>query len=119
MLDVLPAIFKVNEPEFNPVLARRLLYAYLRLQDDECKTIAIYGGGGHTNQLLKWGIPKQFRLVQCFADLPRQIVADAVLLSSASYESDMLAQCRQHRIPNVIALYAEWPKDMWEAGVKA
>jgi len=118
-VDVLPAIFKVNEPDFNPVLARRLLYAYLRLQDQGCKTIAIYGGGGHTNQLLKWGIPNGLRLLQFFTELPDSLRADALLLSSASFESDMLERCSQREIPNVIALYTDWPKDMWKTGVTA
>lgn len=119
MLDVLPDILKVSDPGFNPVLARRLLHAFLHLQNDGCRTIAIYGDGGHTQELLRWGIPDNFKLVQRFDRLPESITADAILLSSASSESDMLAQCRERRIPNVIALYTDWPKEMWETLVTA
>jgi hypothetical protein len=118
-LPVLPTAVKVDEPDFNPILGRRLLRAYLQLQRDGHKTVAIYGGGGHTNELLRWGMPDSIRLVQCFKELRDTVAADAVLLSSASYESDMLAQCRQAGTPNVIALYADWPAEMWEAGVTA
>jgi hypothetical protein len=118
-LSVLPENVKVYGPDFNPVLGRRLLRAYLQLQSEGHKTIAIYGGGGHTNELLRWGMPDGIRLVQCFKELEDNVAADAILLSSASYESDMLARCRKLGTPKVIALYTDWPRDMWEAGVTA
>ncbi|HLH29929.1 MAG TPA: hypothetical protein VKY31_01925 [Terriglobia bacterium] len=118
-LDVLPAAVKVNEPGFNPVLSRRLLRAYLQLHSDGGCSIAVYGAGGHTKELLKWGIPDSIQLAGIFEQPPNAVRADAVLLSSASFESDMLERCRQANIHNVIALYTDWPKDMWATGVIA
>lgn len=118
-LDILPRTSKTDEPDFNPVLARRLLYAYLRLQSGGHRTIAIYGRGGHTQQLLKWGIPDSLQVLDCFESLPQSTYADAVVLSSASFESDMIERCRLHNVSNVIALYTDWPREMYAAGVTA
>jgi hypothetical protein len=120
-VDVLPTAVPVNDPEFNPVLARRLLRACLLLQREETlsKTkIAIYGSGGHTRSLLQWGLPDGIELVEILdsrslATLKNRSV-DAVLLSSSSFESDMLEACRHEGIRNVVSLYNDWPGNMWE-----
>jgi hypothetical protein len=120
-VDVLPTAVPVNNPEFNPVLARRLLRACLLLQSDGpslTRKIAIYGAGSHTTSLLQWGLPDSIELVEIVDS--RSLTAltnrkvDAVVLSSSSFESDMLETCRLQGISNVIALYSDWPVDMWE-----
>jgi hypothetical protein len=117
---VLPAVRPVDEPEFNPVLTRRLLRAYLHLQEQGARKIAIYGAGGHTKGLLQWGMPDNFHLA-AIVDTPslsklESMNVDAVLLSSASFESDMAAECRNRGFSNVTALYNDWPRDMWRSG---
>jgi hypothetical protein len=125
-VDILPRLTQVNEPEFNPVLTRRLLYAYLRLQSEGTTNIAIYGAGGHTQQLLRWGVPDNLELAGIVSteEIPQLLEAGGekqpagtILLSSASYESDMLQTCRDLGIVNVIALYSDWPRDLWSVGV--
>jgi len=116
---VLPTVMGVNEPEFNPLLARRLLRAYLELQNQNERRIGILGAGGHTEALLRWGLPDDFRLTGIFDSktypASGEASFDAVLLSSASFESDMMAECRRRGIRNVIALYGDWPRDLWKA----
>jgi hypothetical protein len=116
----LPTVVCVREPEFNPVLTRRLLRACLQLQEQEAKRVAIYGAGGHTASLLRWGLPDNLQLAAIVdtgsLSYLRSIRLDAVLLSSASFESDMAAECRRRCIRNVIALYGDWPKDIWRIG---
>jgi hypothetical protein len=117
VVDPLPKVLPVNEPEFNSVLARRLLRSWLYLQEEGATRIAIYGAGGHTNAVLQWGVPDSIELVAVVganASLTSMNV-DAVLLSSSSFESDMLEQCQRHGIRNVVPLYSDWPRDM--AGV--
>src|SRR5262249_38274549 len=120
-VDVLPKTIPVNEPEFNPVLARRLLYAYLRLQESAIVNVAIYGAGSHTQSLLRWGMPDSISIVGTVGSEedfnPEQTFNaqnSAILLSSASFEADMLDDCRHRGIQNVIALYTDWPGDMWK-----
>jgi hypothetical protein len=118
VLDILPTAVPVNAPEFNPVLARRFLRACLYLQAKRAKTIAIYGAGAHTRSLLQWGLPNTLELAaivetRSLATL-EAINFDALLLSSASFESDMWEQARKHGIRNVIQLYGDWPKDIWQ-----
>jgi hypothetical protein len=114
---VLPAAIPVREPEFNPMLARRLLYAYLRLQTKRVKRIIICGAGGHTRGLLRWGLPDAIELAGIVRSEDIRCDADAndaaILLSSASFESDMAQVCRDRGIQNVIALYGDWPLDVW------
>jgi hypothetical protein len=123
-LEILPTVIPVNEPEFNPVLARRLLRAYLLLQQHDARRIAIYGAGSHTKDLLRWGVPDiinvsaflESRTFNCFASssAEQRDDFDAVVLSSASFESDMLENCQRQGIHRVIALYADWPRDVWK-----
>jgi len=112
---VLPGTIRVTEPEFNPVLARRVLRAYLGLQEKGYSRFAIYGAGSHTKELLKWGIPDTLEFVGIVDSFSEKLphVDCPVLLSSASFESDMAAACAQHGIHNVIALYNDWPRNMW------
>jgi hypothetical protein len=116
-IDVLPKIQKVEGPEFDPILVRRLLRAYLKLQGDGVQDIAIFGGGSHTKKLLKWGVPDSVRVKSILQTLPDTLDVDTVLLSSASFESDMLQECRLRQVLNVISLYTDWPRDIWAVGV--
>jgi hypothetical protein len=116
-IDILPKTFPINKPEFNPVLARRLLRIclQLQLQSHGTKRIAIYGGGSHTLSLLRWGLPDTLELAGIVgtSSLPgvQSMNVDAVLLSSASFESDMSEAAKQHGLANVISLYGDWPGD--------
>jgi hypothetical protein len=120
-IDALPQRILVDEPQFNPVLARRLLYAYLGLQEAGTEKIAIYGAGSHTRSLLEWGLPDTIELVGIIetlgtaGTLPRDI---AILLSSSAFESDMLEACRERGIHNVVALYGDWPRDLWRIATR-
>jgi hypothetical protein len=120
-IDVLPEIVPVNEPEFNPLLARRLLRACLHLQNKSARQIAIYGAGSHTRSLLQWGLPDTLELAAIVQTSSLATIAsmsiDAVLLSSTSFESDMAEECRRQEIRNVVALYGDWlpllPEEGW------
>jgi hypothetical protein len=116
-VDILPKVVRVNEPEFNPVLARRLLWACLGLQTESANRIAICGNGSHTKELLRWGLPDSIELAAIIdthnLDAIKRMNVDAVLLSSASFETDMSQMCASHGISNVIALYNDWPRNMW------
>jgi len=125
-MDILPQTIPVKNPEFNPLLARRLLYAYLQMQKMGKRKMAIYGAGSHTRDLLQWGVPDEITVGAVYERAPspelcavtdRAYTSDVVvLLSSAAFESDMLQACRDRGIHNVIALYGDWPKDMWKIG---
>jgi hypothetical protein len=131
---VLPEEVPVEAPEFNPLLANRLLFAYLNLQRCGWGTMAIYGGGSHTRNLLRWGIPDGIELIAIAETTPAQnaigrwpivsvrdlpsLTVDAVLLSSASFESDMAERARDLGLANVIALYGDWPAHMWKRRAK-
>lgn len=114
---ILPTRVRIDTPEFNPVLSRRLLRACLQLQKEGAKRIAIYGGGSHTKSLLQWGLPDGLELAgivdtNSVATIQAMAV-DAVVLSSASFESDMAETAKRYLVPNVIALYGDWPADIW------
>jgi hypothetical protein len=120
-VEVLPSTVRVDAPEFNPILSRRLLLAFLRLQKEGARKIAIFGKGGHTRELMHWGIPDSIQFAgtidsNSLATTPPPKV-DAVLLSSASFESDMLEVCLRHKLPNPIALYGDWPGDSVSIGI--
>jgi hypothetical protein len=34
---------------------------------------------------------------------------DSILLSSVTYETEMIAQAREAGIPNILAMYQDWP----------
>jgi hypothetical protein len=107
-LDILPKTRPVIKPEFNPVLARRLLRAYLRLQQQGTRKIAIYGAGSHTQSLLRWGVPDEIELIGIIENATSLPNSFAILLSSASFESDMIEACRVRGLHNVIPLYSDW-----------
>jgi len=125
----LPGVDLIREPEFNPLLGRRLLRAVLRLQRMGVRRIALYGAGGHTESLLRWGFPDGIEAVaivvsgepggECdgrpvvgFQDL-EPLGVEALLLSSCSFEPEMMVRARLEGIPNVLPLYSDWPKDFW------
>jgi hypothetical protein len=124
-LDILPEKNPVLNPEFNPVLLKRLLRACLRMQDEGVRRIAIYGAGRHTDELLRWGLPDEFELVAlvtstgtCDKEWRLPVVSlgavadlgvDALMLSSSSFEPEMRAQAEKAGIAHVITLYSDWP----------
>jgi hypothetical protein len=121
---VLPSKLPINAPEFNPVLARRILRAYLEMWAKGQTRIAIYGAGSHTTALLQWGMPDRIELVATVDSRSVGTVAeredvDAFLLSSASFESDLAVTCRELNIRNVIALYGDWISVFKEQRCKA
>jgi hypothetical protein len=129
ILDVLPRKRPILKPPFNPVLSRRLLRACLRMQSEGVRRIAIYGAGGHTEELLQWGLPDEFELVAIVTsdgashrtwDVPvvplrsaSSLELDALLLSSSSFEPEMISLAEQAGARRVIPLYSDWPADFW------
>jgi hypothetical protein len=105
------------------VLARRLLRAWLRLRDEGARAVMVFGAGSHTAALLRWGLPDRFELKglvatrgtdptvdglsirdlhECSPDS-----ADALLLSSVSYEPEMLEAARARGWRRIVPLYSE------------
>jgi hypothetical protein len=139
-IDPLPLTNPVSEQrEFDPVLVRRLLRAYLQMQEQGTTKMAVYGAGSHTRSLIQWGVPDNIELVAILQSddkeprvtdggIPLLRLSDAtwfysdpdsaILLSSSSFETDMLKACRNRGIRNVIALYGDWPRDLWSDAVK-
>jgi hypothetical protein len=127
--DCIPAILPRNrpvlKPAFNPVLSRRLLRACLRMQREGVRRIAVYGGGRHTEELLQWGLPDQIALVGIVTsdgtslrpwDVPvvclqnaSMLEIDALLLSSSSFEPEMIWAAERAGLQRVIPLYSDWP----------
>jgi hypothetical protein len=117
-------------PEFNPLLARRLLRAWLTLDADGARRVAIYGAGSHTDQVLRWGIPAGVtltsivvtggdpRVLRGVSVTPISMLdsndVDAVLVSSATYEPEMCETARSLGF-RVAPLYADWPRSFWSA----
>jgi hypothetical protein len=102
-------------PAFNPLLARRLLRVWLALQSEGATTIAIYGAGSHTNEVLRWGIPSGISVKATVATPITGIVpadVDALLISSATYEPEMLDAARALGF-RAVPIYSEWPRRFW------
>ncbi len=112
-------------PAFNPLLARRLLRAWTELHWVGAKRVLLYGAGGHTRELLSFGWPDCQTLAGIvvtegpdgrFGDLPvtslariSARIADAIVVSSASYEPEMLEAARGAGFGHVVPLYSSWP----------
>jgi hypothetical protein len=132
-LDITPAILPsrrpVRDPGFNPMLLRRLLRAWLRVRAAGHQRVALYGTGGHTEEVLTWGFPNQLVLTcvvsstpteETFRGLPLVAPAglaargvDAVVLSSVTYEGEMLETLRRQPSIPVFPLYSDWPPNLW------
>ena len=114
-----------DEPVFNPLMARRLLCAWIRVASEGQRRIAIYGAGSHTVELLSFGWPDDLALdslvtssgdgtpvhglnVRALRSLNRESF-DALLLSSVSYEPDMAEAAYEAGVRSAIRLYADWP----------
>ncbi|HEY6361541.1 MAG TPA: hypothetical protein VIX63_10585, partial [Vicinamibacterales bacterium] len=126
---ILPWQHPLRDPCFNPLLVRRLLRAWLRLRAAGHRRVALYGTGGHTEELLTWGFPNQLELTCVVSSTPTEgryrglpLVAagdlnagavDAVVLSSMTYEAEMLEALRRHQAIPVFPLYLDWPPDLW------
>jgi len=120
-----PIAQPIRHPTLDPLLARRLLGAYARLREGDARTIALYGAGSHTSALLRWGIPDALRVSAVIVSDPHErtfegisvvspaeavkLGLDAVLLSSRSFESDMLEEASAVGLRNVMPLYADRP----------
>jgi len=129
---VAPTRHRILKPEFDPLLVRRLCRACLRMQAGGIRRIALYGAGLHTQKLLNWGIPDSIEVAAIVttagpADfqwgLPVVPLADssgldidAILLSSSSFEQDMMHEAQRRGISTVIPLYSDWPQDLWRNG---
>jgi hypothetical protein len=115
-------------PRFNPLLARRLLRAWVELHNAGARRIAIYGAGSHTRDLLAFGWPDCQELTGIVVSdgedshigglparsLDRVNVAhvDALVLSSVSYEPDMLAKAEEAGLRRIVKLYQSWPSSL-------
>jgi hypothetical protein len=116
-------------PAFNPLLARRLLRAWVELTATRARRVLIYGAGSHTSELLSFGWPDCQTLNgivvsggpdRRFCDLPVTAldridprIADAVVLSSATYEPEMLDAAHRAGFGHVVPLYSSWPAGLW------
>lgn len=127
--DLLPGKLPVAGPEFNPFLCRRLLRAWLRCHRENHRRIALFGAGGHTRELLSWGLPDSIGCCAVLSSQPQQgdirgipivpvaefdfSLVDAVVLSSVPYEGEMM-QTLATVAPGVpvIPLYVDWPRDL-------
>lgn len=114
------------EPPFNPLLARRLLRAWIELEMRGARRVLIYGAGSHTHELLAFGWPDGQEIVGIvtsqgdatrFGDLPVRSLAsvdpseaDAIVISSATYEPEMAANARAAGFAHVVTLYESWPR---------
>jgi len=133
-VNVLPRRIPPAEPEFNPVMVHRLLRAVLRLQGSGTRRIAIYGAGTHTAKLLDWGIPDDLEVAAIVETIPRSdsfrglpvvplsklrlLEIDAVLISSSSFEPEMIQLALQSGAPRIVPMYEDWPPDLWESGTE-
>jgi hypothetical protein len=135
-IDGLPALLAprcrpMTAPAFNPLLARRLLRAWTELHSVGARRVLLYGAGSHTRDLLSFGWPDCQTLAGIvvtdgpdgrFCDLPvtslnriSARIADAIVLSSASYEPEMLEAARDAGFAHVVPLYSSWPAGLTRA----
>ena len=123
---LLPAKHPPRRPKFNRFLVRRLLRAFLTGRAKGYRRLAVFGAGGHTRELLTWGRPDWLQYEAVLSSTPSgatlgslpvfhpaafdYTTVDAVLLSSASFEGEMLELLDDLKpgVP-VLPLYAEWP----------
>ena len=123
-----PSCRPILQPRFNPLLARRLLRGWLTALREGVRRAAIYGAGGHTRELLKWGVPDAIDVRAILVTdgpggwldgLPVVNLAqfdptsvDAVVLSSIPFEAEMAVAARAHGVERVIPLWNDWPAHM-------
>lgn len=123
---LLPAKHPPRRPKFNRFLARRLLRAFLTSRAKGYRRLAVFGAGDHTRELLTWGRPDWLQYEAVLSSTPSgatlgslpvfhpaafdYTTVDAVLLSSASFEGEMLKLLDELKpgVP-VLPLYADWP----------
>lgn len=120
------------DPPFNPFLTRRLLRALLKARVQGYRTLGIFGAGGHTRELLSWGLPPDMNVkaifstwkggatevrgvaVHPFEGESLAVDIEALLLSSISYEAEMVEVIHdQHSRLPIITLYSDWPRNFW------
>jgi hypothetical protein len=112
-----------GSPAFNPFLLTRLFRAYAQLRDHGLSRILIYGAGEHTRQIFEVGIPTGISIVgivqtqstqTTFMDCPcfsidglDEFDFDGILISSVSFETEMIFECAQRKLKNVYGLYSQ------------
>jgi hypothetical protein len=120
-----------HAPPFNPLLARRLLRAWVELETAGARRILIHGAGSHTRDLLAFGWPDSQELTGIvvsqgpetrLGDLPVRPVdgidvanIDALVLSSVSYEGDMRLVAEKAGFRRIVSLYESWPRSLAKA----
>jgi hypothetical protein len=118
-------------PVFNPLLARRLLRAWTELRAISARRVLIYGAGSHTRDLMSYGWPDCQTVTGIVVtegtdsrvgDLPvtaldriNPRIADAIVVSSATYEPEMLESARAAGFEHVIPLYSSWPAGLTQS----
>lgn len=130
---IFPDVRPPEEPRYNPFLVRRLLRVMLRARQQGFFRLALYGAGGHTEELLRWGFPDDLSLkmilsswdqgVSRICDIPvirfpcakALMDVDSVVLSSVTFEAEMTENIRSENMElPILALYADWPGDFWK-----
>jgi hypothetical protein len=123
-----------QQPRFNPVLARRVLRAWIELEKAGARRVFLFGAGSHTRELLAFGWPDSQRLLGIVTTnqiggtlkgLPIRHLAglapdaaDAIVVSSVTYELEMVAAARAAGFHHVVSLYDAWPRT-WTGGTEA
>lgn len=135
-IDISPRRHGFTGARFNPLLARRLLRAWLQMHRAGWRRVAIYGAGSHTGSLLSMGVPDWLTMAAIVvsgqseagsqqrvaigmlhmgqgSDIPVLSIedldrgaVDGVLLSSVSYEADMRRRAEAAGWPTM-PLYAD------------
>ena len=124
-----PARRPVLTPAHNPMLGRRLLRAWLHLQRMGARRLALFGAGGHTLEVLEWGLPDEFTLEAILVSeggggsleglpvVPIDAVDpasfDAVVLSSIPFEAEMAELAARRGFRSVLSLWSDWPRTFW------
>jgi hypothetical protein len=119
-----PETYPVNSPQYNPFLLVRLMSFYLWMKArGSCKLI-IFGCGSHSDEIMRCGMPDFVFLEGFVESLPQKssfwgrpvnsldALPDSqdycLLISSASYENEMIQAARASGIQNTYGLYQDY-----------
>ena len=93
------------------------------------RRLGLFGAGGHTLEVLQWGLPDEFSLeailvseggggsldglpvVPIGAAAPDSL--DAVVLSSIPFEAEMAELAGRCGFHSVLPLWSDWPRTFW------